>query len=230
MGSTLFFLFAGILSMTMYGEAICCEEIKSIMNEKIKAGKILCAPGNNLPPGCCKDIWKSVDEHIAAYKAVCADNTVRCPNPKPLGMQSGKIPDSEITASTTFSNSYHPHFARLDKSGGACSWAPTRAGRSGSWLQVDLGQKTAVTGFATRGTCYNHAEWAISYSIAYSNNGADWTDYEESGTAKVFQGNKDRDSIVTNTFKTEINARYIRVLPKSWRNYPTMRLELYGCH
>ncbi|XP_028412152.1 lactadherin-like [Dendronephthya gigantea] len=145
-------------------------------------------------------------------------------------MQSGKIPDSAITASSTYSTSYHPNFARLKKSGGACCWAPTAAGRVGSWLQVDLGQKTAVTGFATQGECYGSQEWAISYSIAYSNNGNNWTDYKESGTVKVFLGNKDKNSIVTNTFKTGIKARYIRVVPKSWSNYPTMRLELYGCH
>ncbi|XP_028416222.1 lactadherin-like [Dendronephthya gigantea] len=147
-------------------------------------------------------------------------------------MQIGKIPNTAITASSTFGNLeyYNPYFARLNKTGSSCCWAPTAEGRVGSWLQVDLGKKTAVTGFATQGTCYRGHQWAISYSIAYSNNGNNWTAYIETGTVKVFQGNKDQNSIVTHTFKNEIVARYIRVLPKSWKDYPSMRLELYGCH
>ncbi|XP_028416207.1 lactadherin-like [Dendronephthya gigantea] len=226
----LFLLFASIFCMISHGEAICCEEIKSIMDKKIEAKNTLCAPGHNLPPGCCEDIFKGVEEYIAAYEALCGNNTVPCMDPKPLGMQSGKIPNSAITASSTFGSSYYPYFARLNKNGSSCSWAPTHAGKVGSWLQVDLGQNTAVTGFSTRGTCYNNEEWAISYSISYRDSGSAWTLYEESGTAKVFQGNKDRNSIVTHTLKNEIKARYIRVLPKSWSNYPTMRLELYGCY
>ncbi|XP_028416219.1 lactadherin-like [Dendronephthya gigantea] len=230
MGNTLLFLFASIFCMISHGEAICCGEIKSIVDKKIEAEKVLCAPGNNLPPGCCRDILKAVEEYSAAYEAICVNNTVPCIDPKPLGMQSGKIPDSAITASSTFGSSYYPYFARLNKTGSSCCWAPTAAGRVGSWLQVDLGQNTTVIGFSTQGTCYSHVEWAISYSISYSNNGGTWTLYEESGTAKVFQGNQDQNSIVNHTFKTGIKARYIRVLPKSWKNYPTMRLELYGCY
>ncbi|XP_028416419.1 lactadherin-like [Dendronephthya gigantea] len=143
-------------------------------------------------------------------------------------MQNGKISDSSIAASSFFNSWYFPYFARLNKTGSSCSWTPGLG--AGSWFQVDLGQKTAITGFATQGTCYNAQAWVTSYSIAYSNNSNSWTDYKESGTVKVFQGNKDRNSIVTNTFKTEIRAQYIRVLPKSWKNYATMRLELYGCY
>jgi hypothetical protein len=109
-----------------------------------------------------------------------------CTDPKPLGMSSGKIPDNAITASSTYSNSYKPSYARLKKTGSSCSWAPTSAGRTGSWLQVDLGQLTTVTGIATQGTCYS-GEWAKSYSVSYSNEPNSWTLYEESGNVKVRQ-------------------------------------------
>ena len=75
MANTLFFLFAGILCLISHGEAICCEEIKSLMNKKIEANKVLCAPGNNLPPNCCIDILKEVKKYVAAYEAICLNHT-----------------------------------------------------------------------------------------------------------------------------------------------------------
>ena len=101
-------------------------------------------------------------------------------------MQSGKILDSAITASSVYGSRYKPYFGRLKKSANLCSWTPTEAGRVGSWLQVDLGRKTTITGLATQGSCYG-GEWPTSYSLSYSNDGFNWTDYEESGNAKVIK-------------------------------------------
>ena len=75
MANTLFFLFAGILCMISHGEAICCDEIKSLMNKKIEAYKVLCAPGNNLPQGCCMDILKEVRRYVSVYEAMCLNST-----------------------------------------------------------------------------------------------------------------------------------------------------------
>ncbi|CAB3989999.1 Hypothetical predicted protein [Paramuricea clavata] len=145
-------------------------------------------------------------------------------------MTSGKIPDDAITASSYYSSDYKPGYGRLKWVGYWCSWTPTAAGKIGSWLQVDLGQLATVTGIATQGTCINQDFfWAESYSVSYSNEPNLWTSYKESGNVKVFQGNTDQSSIVTHSFKPPIRARYIRVLPKSWSDWPTTRLELYGC-
>ncbi|CAB4016938.1 Hypothetical predicted protein [Paramuricea clavata] len=144
-------------------------------------------------------------------------------------MANGKIPDDSITASSTHSNKYTPSYARLTREGSSCSWTPTAAGRIGSWLQVDLGQLATVTKIATQGTCYSPSEWTKSHSVSYSTESNSWTPYEESGNVKVFQANTDRGSIVTHSFTPRIRARYLRVLPESWSNYPTMRLEFYGC-
>ena len=102
-------------------------------------------------------------------------------------MESGEIPDTAITASLTYHTSYKPSHARLVRGGSSCSWAPTDAGSIGSWLQVDLGQLTTVTGIETQGTCYSSTEWAKTYSVSYSNEPNSWTPYEESGNVKVNQ-------------------------------------------
>ncbi|CAB3996523.1 Hypothetical predicted protein [Paramuricea clavata] len=227
MAKMIFLIFVGFLAMVTLGEAICCDLIKSLAEKKSEANKTLCGAGNTLPPQCCRDIANVVRQFVDAYEALCLNTS--CKDPKPLGMTSGKIPDDAITASSTVASTYKPSYARLTKTGSGCSWAPSSAGRVGSWLQVDLGQLTTVTGIATQGSCYSANEWAKSYSVSYSNEPNSWTPYEESGNVKVFQGNTDQSSIVTHSFKSPIRARYLRVLPKSSSNYPVMRLELYGC-
>ncbi|CAB4037040.1 Hypothetical predicted protein, partial [Paramuricea clavata] len=187
MAKMIFLIFVGFPSMATLGEAICCDSIKSLVEEKSEANKTLCGAGNTLPPQCCRDIANMVREYVDAYEALCLNNT-SCIDPKPLGMTSGKIPDDAITASSTsYASNYKPSYARLAKAGSSCSWTPTTAKRIGSWLQVDLGQLTTVTGIATQGTCYNKNEWAKSYSVSYSNEPNSWTSYEESGNVKVSQ-------------------------------------------
>ena len=46
---------------------------------------------------------------------------------------------------------------------------------------------------------------------------------------QVFQGNVDDNSIVHHDFAPLIVARFLRVHPKTWHNYISMRIEIYGC-
>ena len=60
-------------------------------------------------------------------------------------MQSGKIPDSAITGSSVYNSRHQPYSGRLNRAGSFCSLGPSRAGKDGSWLQIDLGEITTVT-------------------------------------------------------------------------------------
>ena len=46
---------------------------------------------------------------------------------------------------------------------------------------------------------------------------------------QVFRANQDRHSVVKNTLKPVIVARFIRIHPKSWNIHISMRAEFYGC-
>ena len=46
---------------------------------------------------------------------------------------------------------------------------------------------------------------------------------------QLFDGNKDRNTIVYQTLSQPIRARYVRILPEAWHNHISMRMELYGC-
>lgn len=107
-----------------------------------------------------------------------------CRTPLALGMQTGRIPDNAITASSYYDTRYYPWHARLNTRIHSCSWTSTSVGRVNSWLQVDLGELAIVTGMAIQGSC-TIDEWAESYSISYSTSARKWLYYKESGNKKV---------------------------------------------
>ena len=49
-----------------------------------------------------------------------------------------------------------------------------------------------------------------------------------------FQGNADRNSVITQILFEGLVTRYVRVIPKNWRGLSCLRVELYGasgtCH
>ena len=116
------------------------------------------------------------------------------PTPKPpvcqdaLGMKDNKIPDSSISASTTW-NAQHtpPERGRLEQYGTKWKeygcWAALDLNTL-QWFQVDFGAQTKVTMVATQG-CADLYFWTKSYTLAYSNDGFSWEDYKEGDDVKV---------------------------------------------
>ena len=109
-----------------------------------------------------------------------------------MGMESGKILDKEITASSEWDANHAAHQGRLNfqevvergvrrKSG---SWT-ARIRDQNQWLQIDLlHQESVVTSVATQGRNRNslwgeHNQWVQSYKLQYSNNGVDFEYYKD---------------------------------------------------
>ncbi|XP_034359872.1 lactadherin isoform X1 [Arvicanthis niloticus] len=154
---------------------------------------------------------------------------------EPLGLKSNTIPDSQITASSSYKTlnlrafGWYPHLGRLDNHGKINAWT-AQSNNAREWLQVDLGTQKQVTGIITQGARdFGHIQYVASYKVAHSDDGVQWTIYKEQGTSKVFQGNLDNNSHKKNIFERPFMARYVRVLPVSWHNRITLRLELLGC-
>ncbi|PFX33161.1 Coagulation factor V [Stylophora pistillata] len=152
----------------------------------------------------------------------------------PLGMESGAIKDSQITASTQWGDNHATSRARLNlkftgvKRG---AWS-SRVLDLKQWLQVDLGSYTTVTGVATQGrNGYRPGQWVTKYRLQYSNDGVNFHFYKEKddNSFKLFDGNQDTDSSVYHKLARQITARYIRFIPVEWRNHISMRVEIYGC-
>jgi len=146
-------------------------------------------------------------------------------------MEDKRIPDGAVTASSSFDNNHRPSLARLNilsdgKHVGA--WCPKEK-TINQWLQIDLGEITAVTKVATQGR-YSSPDRARTYTLSYSVDGMHWTGYKQRASEKVFAGNTDRNTVITHSLRPHIDARFIRFHPKT-RNHngPCMRVELYGC-
>lgn len=154
---------------------------------------------------------------------------------EPLGLKNNTIPDSQMSASSSYKTwnlrafGWYPHLGRLDNQGKINAWT-AQSNSDKEWLQVDLGTQKQVTGIITQGARdFGHIQYVASYKVAYSDDGVQWTVYEEQGTSKVFQGNLDNNSHKKNIFEKPFMARYVRVLPVSWHKRITLRLELLGC-
>ena len=116
-------------------------------------------------------------------------------------MESGKILDKQITASSKRDAYHAAHQGRLNfqevlNEGGAAkksgSWSALRNDQN-QWLQVDLlREESVVTSVATQGRNRHprwgaHNQWVKSYKLQYSNNGHNFEYYkdERQNSAKV---------------------------------------------
>ena len=114
-------------------------------------------------------------------------------------MESGKILDKEITASSEWDANHAAHQGRLNfqevVEGGVLknsgSWSALINNQS-QWLQVDLlRQESVITSVATQGrnrhAMKTHNQWVKSYKLQYSNNGVDFEYYKDArqNSAKV---------------------------------------------
>ncbi|XP_078666819.1 lactadherin-like [Branchiostoma floridae x Branchiostoma belcheri] len=146
----------------------------------------------------------------------------------PLGMESGAIPDASITASSFWSTAHEPYRGRLNGVAGVGAWA-ARTNTIGEWLQVDLGEMKTVTGTISQGRS-SQDQWVTSYKLQYSVDGVSWTTYASSdGSERVFPGNTDRNTPVTNLLDSPIDARFVRFLPQTRHHWFSMRVEVLGC-
>ena len=99
---------------------------------------------------------------------------------KPMGMESGRILNSSITASTGLPG-YPSYKARLNTNAG---WFAAKQNPN-QWLQVDFGSVTQVTAISTQGYYYGNS-WVKSYTLSYSNTGLEpFRSYHQQSLKKV---------------------------------------------
>ncbi|XP_062281333.1 coagulation factor VIII [Scomber scombrus] len=146
----------------------------------------------------------------------------------PLGMKSGRIEDSQITASD-HKDSWEPRLARLDQSGYINAWMGQN---TMSWIQVDLLKPTLLHGVQTQGVRSKLRDIFISFfNVSYSLDEETWTTYRRNSTIKnnMFFGNMDSSKVKYNHFSPPFVARYVRIHPMNFNIRPALRMELLGC-
>nr|CAB3263785.1 lactadherin [Phallusia mammillata] len=151
---------------------------------------------------------------------------------KPLGMETGKISHRSVTSSSVahwLSFYWNAHLARLNRGGMFNGWIP-HYDDVNQYIQIDLGEPTAITGVLTQGVSrWTRHQCITKFRVAFSKDGQQWSFYADGPTPKIFNGNNDKDTVVRNMFETPILARYFRLLPYEWLRHPALRMELIGC-
>ncbi|XP_020831238.1 coagulation factor VIII isoform X3 [Phascolarctos cinereus] len=145
-----------------------------------------------------------------------------------LGMASGQIADSQITASGQYGQ-WAPKLARLNSAGSVNAWSTQDAN---PWIEVDLLDPMIIHGIKTQGARQKFSSLYISqFTIRHSLDGQTWKDYRgnSTGTMMVFFGNVDASGIKENVFDPPIVAQYIRLQPSHFSVRSTLRMELLGC-
>nr|XP_033800575.1 neuropilin-2 isoform X2 [Geotrypetes seraphini] len=148
----------------------------------------------------------------------------------PLGMESGRISNEQITASSTYTDGrWTAQQSRLNSDDNG--WTPN-VDSNKEYLQVDLRFLTLLTAIATQGAISRETQtgyYVKSYKLEVSTNGEDWMIFRHGKNQKIFQGNTDPSEVVLNKIHQPVLTRFVRIRPQSWHSGIALRLELFGC-
>ncbi|VDM40729.1 unnamed protein product [Toxocara canis] len=153
----------------------------------------------------------------------------------PLGMESGVIEDSQITASSSFDTiSVGPQNARIRKELASGAWCPKAQISKDvyEFLQINLDRVFTITAVETQGRYGNGTgrEYPTEYMIDYVRDGDRWMRYQSRKLSHLLEGNVDTSTVVYRSLDPPIIASRIRFVPFSLHpRTMCMRVEIYGC-
>ena len=173
---------------------------------------------------------------ISCSSGRSVDVSLSCSSP--LGLESGRIQDSQLTASSAYDmNSVGPTRARLNSNSAGGAWCPRNfiSQESGvqEFLEVDLLQEYTITGVITQGRFANGQgqEYAEHFQLQYWRDDMEaFAQYQNKQGLSIFPANKDTFTEVETRVDPPIRATRIRIIPFSYHPRTVcMRVELRGC-
>ncbi|XP_073975548.1 discoidin domain-containing receptor 2-like isoform X3 [Rhodnius prolixus] len=153
-----------------------------------------------------------------------------------LGMEEGRIPDTAISASSTYEiKSVGPQNARIRQELNGGAWCPKAqiSSEVREYLEVDLSRNHLVTKTETQGRFGNGQgqEYAESFLVEYWRESLNqWVVYKNARGQKVLAGNTNTYLVVHQELDLPFIASKVRFIPYS--EHPRtvcMRVEIYGC-
>uniref|UniRef100_A0A8C6XX23 Carboxypeptidase X1 n=1 Tax=Naja naja TaxID=35670 RepID=A0A8C6XX23_NAJNA len=156
-----------------------------------------------------------------------------CPT---LGLESLRVRDSQLRASSSKQDGYGPHRARLNimsagpnkylYRGGWCAGFNDKD----QWLEIDARRLMRFTGVITQPLDSGWIQsWVTSYKIQFSNDTHRWKPYKNGSQEVIFPANKKWERTVLNLLPEPAVARYIRINPQTWHGAICLRAEIVGC-
>ncbi|XP_054845894.1 probable carboxypeptidase X1 [Eublepharis macularius] len=175
-----------------------------------------------------KKVKPSVEASVAKVEPQCP----------PLGLESLKVRDSQLRASSIKRHGLGAHRGRLNIQSGISDgdfydggWCAGHEDKT-QWLEIDARRTTLFTGVITQGlnSIWTY-DWVTSYKIQFSNDTHTWQPCMNGSEEVIFPGNKDPETPVLNLFPVPVVARYIRINPQTWFENGTicLRMEVLGC-
>ncbi|XP_072041431.1 venom prothrombin activator oscutarin-C non-catalytic subunit-like [Amphiura filiformis] len=182
--------------------------------------------GDLFPLGVTLVTYTAVDPSGNVEAGTFAIDIIECRSP--LGMESGDIADSQITASTS-SPSPPCCLARYARLHFGERWVADAADNN-RWIKIELLYNYTLTGIIVQGW----GSWTKSLSIRYEmplGSGTLVNIKDEQGNTQIFQASKDGHTPVYIMFDEPIYTSIIQVEPKTCDNGIDcpMRLEILGC-
>ncbi|CDQ72657.1 unnamed protein product [Oncorhynchus mykiss] len=115
----------------------------------------------------------------------------------------------------------------MDAEGQLLPWASDGSDRE-PWLELELTDKSSVTGIITRGSADFYIE---SYVLLFSKDRHNWKVYKSalSREKKVFEAHSDGHLRVLNSLFPPVVVRYLRLQPQSWQGRASAHVQVLGC-
>uniref|UniRef100_A0AAY3ZZY3 receptor protein-tyrosine kinase n=1 Tax=Denticeps clupeoides TaxID=299321 RepID=A0AAY3ZZY3_9TELE len=148
-----------------------------------------------------------------------------------LGMEDRTIPDSAISASSSWSDSTEAKLSTGEGDGAWCPLGPVFPSGS-EYLQIDLGSLhfLALVGTQGRHADGHGREFVRSYHLRYSRDGRHWLTWKDRWGQDVVPGNENTYDVVLKDLGPPVVARMVRFYPLADRVMSVcLRVELYGC-
>ncbi|XP_069444295.1 adipocyte enhancer-binding protein 1 [Ovis canadensis] len=158
---------------------------------------------------------------------------IKCP---PIGMESHRIEDNQIRASSMLRHGLGAQRGRLNMQAGDAeddyydgAWCAEDDSQT-QWIEVDTRRTTKFTGVITQGRDSSiHDDFVTSFFVGFSNDSQTWVMYTNGYEEMTFHGNVDKDTPVLSELPEPVVARFIRIYPLTWNGSLCMRLEVLGC-
>ncbi|XP_061843636.1 probable carboxypeptidase X1 isoform X1 [Nerophis lumbriciformis] len=158
-----------------------------------------------------------------------------CP---PLGLESLRVDDTQIQASSFQRFGLGPHRGRLNIQSGIedgdlydGAWCAEYKDRN-QWLEVDALHLTRFTGVILQGrSTIWRQDWVETYKVQLSNDSISWESSMNGTQEAIFEGNNDAETPVLGILPVPVVARYVRINPQSWlaEGDICLRAEIVGC-
>ncbi|KAM9842664.1 putative carboxypeptidase X1 [Aulostomus maculatus] len=158
-----------------------------------------------------------------------------CP---PLGLESLRVDDSQIQASSYQRTGLGPHRGRLNIQSGIedgdlydGAWCAEYKDRN-QWLEVDAIHPTLFTGVILQGRNSIWSwDWVQTYKVQLSNDSVSWQTCMNGTEEAIFEGNQGPELPVLALLPVPTVAQFIRINPQTWylNGSICLRAEILGC-